>query len=89
MAVAPGPGRQSHRILNDGPVPDDTGAREPEHTFRNPVPITARVVWADDGAEHIDTVALGWTGREVYVRMPDRRHQYTAVWLAAADVTRR
>jgi hypothetical protein len=47
------------------------------------------VVWADDGAEHIDTVALGWTGREVYVRMPDRRYQFTAVWLAAADVTRR
>jgi hypothetical protein len=44
-------------------------------------------VWADDGEEHLDTVALGWTGREVYVRMPDRR--YTAVWLAAADVTRR
>jgi hypothetical protein len=28
---------------------NDTGARQPEHTFRQPVPITARVVWADDG----------------------------------------
>jgi hypothetical protein len=78
----------------DGPVnrpgdPESTGAREPEHTFRNPVPIVARIVWADDGAEHVDTVALGWTGREVYVRLPDRRYQFTAVWLAAADVTRR
>jgi hypothetical protein len=42
---------------------NDTGAREPEHTFHQPVPITARIVWADDGEEHIETVALGWTGR--------------------------
>ena len=48
MAVAPGPGRRSHRILNDGPV-SDTGAREPEHAFHQPVPIAARIVWADDG----------------------------------------
>jgi hypothetical protein len=65
---------------------DDTGAREPEHTFHQPVPITARVVWADDGEEHLDTVALGWTGRDVYVR---RRYRLTSVWLDAADVTRR
>lgn len=38
---------------------NSTGAREPEHTFGQPVPITARVVWADDGEEHIDTNALG------------------------------
>jgi hypothetical protein len=55
------------KILND------TGARMPEHTFPQPVPVTARVVWADDGEEHIDTVALGWTGRDVYVRMSDTR----------------
>jgi hypothetical protein len=50
------------RILND------TGAREPEHTFPKPVPIVARIVWADDGEEQLETVALGWTGRDVYVR---------------------
>jgi hypothetical protein len=55
------------KILND------TGARVPEHIFHQPVPITARIVWADDGEEHLDTVALGWTGRDVYVRLPDRR----------------
>jgi hypothetical protein len=27
---------------------NDTGAREPEHTFNQPLPITARIVWADD-----------------------------------------
>jgi hypothetical protein len=40
-----------HKILND------TGAREREHTFAEPVPIVARIVWADDGEEHIETVA--------------------------------
>jgi hypothetical protein len=65
---------------------NDTGAREPEHTFHQPVPITARIVWAEDGEEHIDTVALGWTGRDVYVRITDTRYQLRAVWL---DVTRR
>jgi hypothetical protein len=42
-------GRQA--ILNS------TGARVPEHTFHQPVPITGRIVWADDGEEHIETVA--------------------------------
>jgi hypothetical protein len=47
---------------------NSTGPREPEHTFGQPVPI-ARVVWEDDGEEYVDTVALGWTGCNVYVRM--------------------
>jgi hypothetical protein len=68
---------------------NDTGAREPEHTFHQPVPITARIVWDQDGEEYADTVALGWTGRDVYVRMSDTRYQLRAVWLDAADVTRR
>jgi hypothetical protein len=71
------------RILND------TGAREPEHKFRWPVPITARVVWEQDGEEHLETEALGWTEQDVYVRVTDRRYQLRAVWLNAADVTRR
>ena len=52
------------KILNN------TGARVPEHTFNQPVPITARIVWADDGEEYIETEAAGWTGRLVYVRVP-------------------
>jgi hypothetical protein len=66
-----------------------TGARVPDHTFDPPVPITARVVWEDDGEEHIDTVALGWTGEHAYIRLPDRRYRLTSVWLDAADVRRR
>jgi hypothetical protein len=53
------------------------------------VPIVARIVWADDGEGHLDTVALGWTGRNVYVRVSDTRYQLRAVWLDAADVRRR
>jgi hypothetical protein len=70
-------------------IVNDTGAREPEHTFHQPVPIVARIEWEDDGEEFIDTVAGGWSGQNVYVRLPDRRYRLTSVWLAAADVRRR
>ena len=43
------------KILND------TGARDPSTPFHQPVPSTARIVWADDGEEHIETEALGWS----------------------------
>jgi hypothetical protein len=46
-------------------------------------------VWAYDGEEFIETVAAGWSGQLVYVRMPDRRYRLTSVWLAASDVRRR
>jgi hypothetical protein len=45
-------------------------------------------VWADDGEQFIETVAAGWSGQNVYVRLPDRRYRLTSVWLDAADVTR-
>jgi hypothetical protein len=45
-------------------------------------------VWAKDGEEHVETVALGWTGHDVYARMPDPRCRFTAVWLDAADIRR-
>jgi hypothetical protein len=44
---------------------NDTGARKPEHTFHQPVPIVARIVWEDDGEEFIDTVAGGWRAERV------------------------
>jgi hypothetical protein len=68
--------RRQQRITAWSPrqaIRNDTAARGPEHTFDRPVPIVARVVWAQDGEEHIETVALGWTGRHVYVRLTDRR----------------
>jgi hypothetical protein len=78
MAWAPG-----QRILND------VGARVAEHRLDPEVPIVARIVWEQDGEEHIETTAAGWSGRLVYVRVPDRRYRLTSVWLAAADVRRR
>ena len=60
----------------------------PEHTLSPPVPIVARVVWETDGEEHIDTVALGWTGQAVYVRLTDPRCRTNAIWLDGADVER-
>jgi hypothetical protein len=71
------------KILND------TGACEPKDRLDPPVPIVARIVWEDDGEEYIETTAAGWSGRLVYVRVPDRRYRLTSVWLDAADVTRR
>jgi hypothetical protein len=53
------------------------------------VPVVVRIVWEHDGEEHVETEAAGWTGRNVYVRMPDRRYRLTSVWLDAADVKRR
>jgi hypothetical protein len=53
------------------------------------VPIVVRIMWEHDGEEHIETEALGWTGRNVYVRVTDTRYQFSATWLDAADVKRR
>jgi hypothetical protein len=52
------------------------------------VPVVVRIVWEQDGEEHIETEALGWTGQAVYVRLPDPRYRFTAVWLDASDVKR-
>jgi hypothetical protein len=60
------------------------GARVPEHTFNQPVPVVVRIVWEHDGQEHLETVALGWTGRRAYIRLPDPRYRFTAVWLNAS-----
>jgi hypothetical protein len=70
-------------------IVNDTGAKEPRHRLEPPVPITARILWDRDGEEWIETVALGWTGREVYLRMSDPRYRLRAVWLDASDVRRR
>ncbi len=64
-------------------------ARQPEHRCDPPVPVTARVQWERDGAEPVDTVALGWSGRAVWVRIYDPRCQTKAIWLRAEDVRRR
>lgn len=68
---------------------NDAGGRPAEHLCEPPIPVTVRVVWATDGEEHIETVAVGWSGRLVKVRMDDRRWHANAMWLRAEDVRRR
>jgi hypothetical protein len=57
-------GRQA--ILNSA------GARVPEHTFGQPVPVVVRIVWEHDGEEHLETVTLGWTGQHATFAYPTR-----------------
>jgi hypothetical protein len=42
-----------------------------------------------DGEQSIDTVALGWSGQHVYVRIADARRRTRAIWLDDADFTHR
>jgi hypothetical protein len=41
--------------------------------IQTPVPVVARIEWAMDGVEQLETEALGWAGRNVYVRVTDTR----------------
>jgi hypothetical protein len=86
------------RVDGRPPPPWEAGSRQssttaapadPSTPFTKPVPITARICWEQDGEEQAETEALGWSGRDVYVRMPDRRYRFTACWLDAHDVQRR
>lgn len=74
-------GRQ--RILNSRAVPGRFTAAAP------PVPVVARLVWADDGEELVETVATAWTSPLVLVAVGDPRSAYRGVWVPARDVTRR
>ncbi|MBD0292194.1 MAG: hypothetical protein ICV70_01295 [Jiangellaceae bacterium] len=70
-------------------IVNSTGAKVPRHPLTRLIPILARILWDRDGGERMDTVVLGWTRREVYLRMSDRRYNFAACWLDAADVQRR
>lgn len=81
------PARPVGSAADTGRVGDWQGEQNRQQPGWSPGQV--RVVWAEDGEEYLETVALGWTGRNVYVRMPGPRYRFTAVWLDAADVTRR
>lgn len=72
-------------ITNAQPSP----ARRSQIDTPQPIPVTARIAWARDGEEQLDTVAIAWSGRIVLVRIEDPRRQTNGVWLDAADVKRR
>ena len=53
------------------------------------IEVRARLLWATDGEQWIDTVARAWTRTAVLVDVRDRRWQRNAVWLRLSDVLRR
>lgn len=76
---------QWQAITNEQPIPPLAAqTTDPDLT-----PVTARIHWAHDGEEQLDTVAIAWSGRAVLVRIEDPRRQTIGVWLDAEDVTRR
>ena len=53
----------------------------PEYTFTTPVPVVARIEWAEDGVGELVTGALGWSnGRRVRAaaRQPVEVHRGVA-----------
>ena len=60
-----------------------------KRTLDPPIAVIARIDWAQDGPEVINTVALAWSGRMVQVVMIDDRHNGPTVWIPASDVKRR
>jgi hypothetical protein len=63
-----------------------TGVYERKRELDPPVPVVARIVWEWDDEEHIHTVAVAKTRREVCVKLPDLRYQFDVIWLDASDV---
>lgn len=56
----------------------------------HPIPVTARLVWEEDGQQWVQTRALRWNRRHVFVALHDRRvGAVIGVWLDPADVRRR
>jgi hypothetical protein len=72
-------------ILNELPVPP----RAAQKDAQPPVRVQARIRWARDGAETIDTVVNAWTSKAVLVEIIDVRRRIHGVWLAPGDVRRR
>lgn len=70
-------------ILNAQPVPP----RGRQHDVAD-IPVRARIHWAHDGVERVDTVAFATSGRLVLVLMPDARSHFRGVWLDRDDVER-
>jgi hypothetical protein len=55
---------------------------------RDAIPVSARVVWEQDGEEWISGRAVKWVRPVVFVLISDERHGGAGLWLPAADVRR-
>lgn len=54
-----------------------------------PIDVTARIVFEDDGEVWLDGTADRWVGQHVCVELDDPRLQVRYVWVDAGDVRRR
>lgn len=55
-----------------------------------PIAVTARLVWATDGEEHLDTTAVRWNRCHVFIALHDlRAGGVIGTWLDHRDVRRR
>ena len=72
-------------ITNSRAVPERRLQRE----LTTPVPVRVRLIWAKDGVEFIDTIALGWAGQVVRVQLHDPRSRAAFVWVHIEHVVRR
>ena len=72
------------RIINSHDVPDpSTVVAAPE-----PIPVSARIVWGEDGEELVLGRAIRWTDQLVLVELRDTRSATIGPWLNTRDVRR-
>lgn len=79
--------REAHQqtITNELPIPP----RRAQIDAPEPIPVIARIEWAHDGEEQLDTKAIAWTSQAVLVLISDRRRRTIGAWLPPGDVARR
>ncbi|OIQ94671.1 hypothetical protein GALL_233290 [mine drainage metagenome] len=70
------------RIVNAHDVPE----RRRQHELTTPIPVRVRLVWQRDGAEFVDTLALGWAGQLVRVQLRDVRSRAAYIGVHAEHV---
>lgn len=77
-------------FIPGAPPPVVNGVVIPAHPTAapEPLPITARLVWADGYEERVSAWARGWTRDAVLVDAHPSRGHYR-LWLPASDVGRR
>jgi hypothetical protein len=85
VLTTPPPGWASwQRIINGRDVPDWSSVV----VAAVPIPVVARVVWATDGEQWVEGLAIRWTRSLVLVELRDPRCSTVGPWLDASDVKR-
>lgn len=85
------PGNLAQRVLNEHwPLRDERGkhARGIQDQPK-PIPVTARIVFKDDGEVFLDGMATRWHEQSVFVAIHDQRLAVHGAWVNAKDVKRR